>query len=205
MTPCWHQPDQAMIAERDAGRGCKNGPWHLCIHTRYIGTSNTILVHRIKASGKAVTAAIIGRPPAVLGPGREAGAETRESVKGRYGSQTANPVKPWPAGPCRLAEEPRAVRYVFCFNKRHNKPKERPVTNRLSLAAVAYLERWHRDEQIKQVPRPGPSPRPRRKQRHTWMSENTAHMATLLAPDPRSVQPRASEEAKQFFTAQEMQ
>lgn len=38
-TPFWQQPDQTMMAEREAGRGCKTGMWHLCIHTRYIGTS----------------------------------------------------------------------------------------------------------------------------------------------------------------------
>lgn len=150
------------------------------------------LVHWVDASGKAVTAAIIGRPPAVLGPGQERPGQKREKgVKGRYGSQTANPVKPWPAGPPPLSRGTASGQMCFVSTGHTTKTKERPVANRLSLTADAYLERWHRDEQVQQVPRPGASPCPHRKRQHTWMSENTAHMATLSAPcTPRSVQPQ---------------
>lgn len=192
-TPFWQHPDQAIMAERGPSRGSKTGRWNLCVHTRYVGTSSTILVPWVNANIKAATAAIIGQGSGQCwGRGEGPGQREEKASKGQYGSQTANPVKPWPAGPPPLSRGAASGQMWFVSTGHTNttKTKERPITNRLALAAVAYRERWHRDEQVHEVPRPWPLPHPHAKQRHTWMSENTAHMVAFVAPASHPVQPQ---------------
>lgn len=70
---------------------------------------------------------------------------------------------------------------MFCFNGKHDERKERSLANRVSLTAVAYRERWHRDEQVHEVLlRLGFLAVP--KQRGTWMSEECGPHSNVIGP-----------------------
>lgn len=163
------------------------------MHTRYVGTSSTILVPCVNANVKAATAAIIGQGSGGVGVGaRGRGRERKRRQRDNMDLRRPTRVKPWPAGPPPLSRGAASGQMCFVSTGHTNttETKERPITNGLALTAVAYRERWHRDEQVHEVPRPGPLPHPHAKQRHTWMSENTAHMVAFVAPASHAVQPQ---------------
>lgn len=113
-TPFWQHPDQAIMAERGPSRGSRTGRWHLCTHTRYVGTSSTILVPWVNANIKAATAAIVGQGSGSVGVGargrgRERKRRQRDNMDLRRPTRSSHGRR----APHCLAEEPRAVRCVL--------------------------------------------------------------------------------------------